>query len=49
VASLVTFLLSDEASFINGAEIPIDGGFASGASSKAISDAMRRAGKEAQR
>jgi len=49
VASLVTFLLSDEASFINGVEIPIDGGFASGASAKAISDAMRRTSDEAPR
>jgi 3alpha(or 20beta)-hydroxysteroid dehydrogenase len=41
VAALVTFLLSPESSFINGAEIPIDGGYAGGASAKAISDALR--------
>lgn len=41
VAALVVFLLSDDASFINGAEIAIDGGFAGGAAAKAISDALR--------
>ena len=49
VASLVSFLLSDEAGFINGVEIPIDGGFSSGATAKAISDAVRRTSDEAPR
>ena len=34
VAKLVLFLASDEASFITGAEIVIDGGFVSGAATK---------------
>jgi 3alpha(or 20beta)-hydroxysteroid dehydrogenase len=45
VAALVTFLLSDEASFVHGAEITVDGGFVSGGSAKAISDALLEAAK----
>jgi 3alpha(or 20beta)-hydroxysteroid dehydrogenase len=41
VAALIVFLLSDEAPFITGAEIPIDGGAASHAGAKPISDALR--------
>jgi 3alpha(or 20beta)-hydroxysteroid dehydrogenase len=39
----MVFLMSDESSFISGAEIPIDGGFTHGAAAKAISDALRAA------
>jgi 3alpha(or 20beta)-hydroxysteroid dehydrogenase len=41
VAALMVFLVSDESSFITGAEIPVDGGFASGAAAKCLSDAIR--------
>jgi len=43
VGQVVVFLLSDRASYLNGAEIPVDGGHSSHGGTKSISDALARA------
>jgi 3alpha(or 20beta)-hydroxysteroid dehydrogenase len=43
VAAVVCFLLSDAASYVSGAEIPIDGAFTSSAGVKFMSDTIRNA------
>jgi Enoyl-(Acyl carrier protein) reductase len=41
VAAVVTFLLSDLASYVSGAEIPVDGGMTAHGGVKSISDAQK--------
>jgi len=43
VAPLVVFLISDESSFLSGAEIPVDGGQWAHGGAKSLSDALRKA------
>jgi 3alpha(or 20beta)-hydroxysteroid dehydrogenase len=42
VAAVVAFLISDLSSYVNGAEIPIDGGFTSSAGVKYMSDVIKQ-------
>ena len=48
VAPLVGFLLSDESSYLSGAEIAIDGGQSAHGGVKALSDALRAAAGEGE-
>jgi 3alpha(or 20beta)-hydroxysteroid dehydrogenase len=48
VADVVVFLLSARASYLNGAEIPVDGGHTSHGGTKSITDALAAAAKAAR-
>ncbi|MFI2297176.1 SDR family NAD(P)-dependent oxidoreductase [Isoptericola sp. NPDC019571] len=45
VAALVTFLVSDQSSYLSGTEIPVDGGMTSHGGVKSIADANRQAAR----
>jgi 3alpha(or 20beta)-hydroxysteroid dehydrogenase len=45
VAPLVVFLMSEESSYLSGAEIPVDGGYTSHGGAKSLSDALRAGAK----
>ena len=47
VADVVVFLLSARASYLNGQDIPVDGGFSSHGGAKVITDALARAHPDA--
>jgi 3alpha(or 20beta)-hydroxysteroid dehydrogenase len=47
VAATVCFLLSDEAAYLSGLEVPIDGGQTAHGGMKALSDAVRSASASA--
>jgi 3alpha(or 20beta)-hydroxysteroid dehydrogenase len=49
VADVVVFLLSARASYLNGAEIPVDGGHTSHGGAKSITDALARAAEATPR
>ena len=48
VAQLVLYLLSDDSTYINGAEITIDGGQVSAGGAKVLSDALLAAARRGQ-
>jgi 3alpha(or 20beta)-hydroxysteroid dehydrogenase len=43
IAGVVVFLMSDDARFLSGADIPVDGGYTSGAAAKFLSDELKAA------
>ena len=45
VAPLVVYLISDESSYVSGAEIAVDGGQSAHGGTKSLSDAVERRGE----